>query len=203
MSGVPDRATFENLYARIAPWDIGRPQAPFVAVADQVTGPALDAGCGTGDMALFFAGRGLSITGIDFLDEPIRRARKKAAKQNLSAEFLVKDALTLVEWDRRFATVLDSGLFHIFSDEDRRHYVNGLAHVIEPGGRLFLMCFSDEEPGSNGPRRVSRQDLRDAFADGWTIESLQPVRVEISPDFTDANFSDGGPRSWFVVVRKA
>ena len=33
---VPDRATFENLYAGKAPWDIGKPQQPFVEVADQV-----------------------------------------------------------------------------------------------------------------------------------------------------------------------
>src|SRR5262249_53531681 len=48
-----DRATFENLYAGKAPWDIGRPQGPFVAVADRVVSPVLDAGCGTGETALF------------------------------------------------------------------------------------------------------------------------------------------------------
>ncbi|MCI0456570.1 MAG: class I SAM-dependent methyltransferase [Gemmataceae bacterium] len=95
MSNVPNRATFENAYAGKAPWDIGKPQGPFVAVADQVTDPVLDAGCGTGDTALFFAARGHRVTGIDFLDEPIRRARLKAAERGLSVEFLVKDALTL------------------------------------------------------------------------------------------------------------
>src|SRR5437016_13723029 len=83
MSNVPDRATFENAYAGKAPWDIGKPQAPFVAVADRVTSPVLDAGCGTGDTALFFAARGHRVIGIDFLDEPIRRARAKAAERGL------------------------------------------------------------------------------------------------------------------------
>ena len=50
---IPDRATFENLYAGQAPWDIGKPQKPFVDVAGQITGSILDAGCGTGDAALF------------------------------------------------------------------------------------------------------------------------------------------------------
>src|SRR5437764_19703 len=155
---VPDRATFENAYAGQAPWDIGKPQAPFVAVAERVTSPVLDAGCGTGDAALFFAARGHRVTGIDFLDEPIRRARAKAAGRGLAVEFLVKDALTLGDWDARFASVTDSGLFHVFSDADRLRYVQGLGHVVEPGGRLFLMCFSDEEPGTQGPRRVSRRE---------------------------------------------
>src|SRR5436309_687536 len=117
---VPDRATFENAYAGQAPWDIGKPQAPFVAVAERVTSPVLDAGCGTGDAALFFAARGHRVTGIDFQDEPIRRAQVKVAERGLSAEFLVKDALTLGDWGERFASVIGSGLFHGFFEDDLR-----------------------------------------------------------------------------------
>src|SRR5258705_8246712 len=87
-----DRATFENFYDGKAPWDIGKPQGAFVAVADRVTGPVLDAGCGTGEHALFFAARGRRVTGIDFVEVAIRRARAKAAERGLSVEFLVKDA---------------------------------------------------------------------------------------------------------------
>jgi SAM-dependent methyltransferase len=202
MSIVPDRTTFENAYAGRAPWDIGKPQAPFIAVSDRVTSPVLDAGCGTGDAALFFAARGHRVTGIDFVDEPIRRARVKAAERGLTVEFLVKDALTLGDWSERFASVIDSGLFHVFSDDDRQRYVEGLAVALEPGGRLFLMCFSDEEPGTEGPRRVSPQELCDAFADGWEVESVQPARVEVNPEFTDVMFSEGGPKAWFAIVRR-
>jgi 2-polyprenyl-3-methyl-5-hydroxy-6-metoxy-1,4-benzoquinol methylase len=95
MSNVPDHTTFEQTYAGKAPWDIGKPQAPFVAVAARVTSSVLDAGCGTGDTALFFAARGHRVTGIDFVEEAIRRARAKAAERGLAVEFLVKDALTL------------------------------------------------------------------------------------------------------------
>ncbi|HKB41202.1 MAG TPA: class I SAM-dependent methyltransferase [Gemmataceae bacterium] len=197
-----DRATFENLYAGKAPWDIGGPQGVFAAVADQVTGPVLDAGCGTGEHALFFAARGHRVTGIDFLEEAIRRARDKAAERGLAVEFLVKDATTLGDWGERFATVIDCGLFHVFSDEDRKRYVGGLARVLQPGGRLFLLCFSDEEPGTQGPRRVSRQELSDAFADGWEVESVRPVRVEVNPESTGLTFSEGGPKAWFAIVRR-
>jgi SAM-dependent methyltransferase len=195
-----DRATFETLYAGPAPWETGKPKGAFVAVADRVTGPVLDAGCGTGENALFFAARGLQVIGIDFVEEAIRRARAKAAQQGLSVEFLVKDALTLDDWGERFASVIDSGLFHVFSDADRRRYVQGLARVLRPGGRLFLLCFSDEEPGTEGPRRVSRQELCDTFAGGWEVESIQPARCEIHPEFTEVKFSEGGPKMWFAVI---
>ena len=201
-SNSVDRATFENFYAGPAPWDIGRPQGPIAAVAARVTGSVLDAGCGTGDNALFFAARGHRVTGIDFVEEAIRRARVKAAERGLPVEFLVKDATTLGDWGERFASVIDCGLFHVFSDDDRHSYVQGLAQVVEPGGRLFLMCFSDEEPGTEGPRRVSRQELYDTFADGWEVESVHPVQFEVNPEFTEMKFSEGGPKAWFAVVRR-
>jgi len=202
MTPLPDRNTFVTAYAGVAPWDIGKPQAPLVAVADQVKGPLLDAGCGTGDSAVFFSARGLRVTGIDFIPEAIRRAKVKAAEQDLSIDFRVQDALTLDQIKEHFASVIDSGLFHVFSDDDRLRYVRGLAQVLEPGGRLFLMCFSDEEPGTQGPRRISRQELIDAFADGWEIESLQPMCFEINPAFTGATFSPGGPKAWIAIVRR-
>jgi cyclopropane fatty-acyl-phospholipid synthase-like methyltransferase len=201
-SSSVDRATFEDLYAGPAPWDIGKPQKQFIAIADRVSGPILDAGCGTGEHALFFVARGHRVVGIDFVDEAIGRARRKAAERGVSVEFLVKDALTLGDWGERFATVIDCGLFHVFSDEDRRRYVQGLAHVLEPGGRLFLMTFSDEEPGTEGPRRVSRAELYDAFADGWEVESVQPCQIEITPEFTEVKFSPSGPKAWFAVIRR-
>jgi cyclopropane fatty-acyl-phospholipid synthase-like methyltransferase len=202
MTPVPDRSTFEAMYAGQAPWDIGKPQKPFMDVADRITGTVLDAGCGTGDTALFLAGRGCKVTGIDFLDVPIQRTKRKAAERGVQATFLVKDALKLKDWTERFDNVIDSGLFHVFSDEDRPRYVEGLATVLRPGGRLFLMCFSDEEPGTQGPRRVSKKELHAAFAEGWGIESIEPVQVEVRPDLKDMTFSEGGPKAWFVVASK-
>lgn len=201
MSTVPDRSTFESAYAGKPPWETGKPSEPIVSVADQIAGPVLDAGCGTGENALFLAARGLRVTGVDFVEEAIRGARAKAAERGLSPEFLVKDALTLGDWGERFASVVDSGLFHVFSDEDRARYVAGLARVLAPGGRLFLITFSDEEPGTQGPRRVSRQELYDAFADGWEVESVRPSRFEVDPT-SDITFSEGGPKTWFAIIRR-
>lgn len=171
-------------------------------MADRITGSILDAGCGTDDNALFFSERGCTVTGIDFLEEPIRRAKQKATERGMSATFLVKDALTLTDWTERFDEVIDNGLFHVFNDDDRRRYVEGLAAVLKPGGRLFLLCFSDKEPGTQGPRRLTKKEIEDAFAQGWAVESIQPTRFEVRPDLKDITFSEGGPKAWLVVVRR-
>jgi cyclopropane fatty-acyl-phospholipid synthase-like methyltransferase len=199
---TPDRETFENMYAAEAPWDIGKPQNGFIDSAAQITGRVLDAGCGTGDTSVYFATRGCDVTGIDFLAEPIARAKQKAAQRGLKITFLVKDAMTLAAWGERFDNVVDSGLFHVFGDDDRRKYVTGLASVLKPGGRLFLNCFSDLEHGDQGPRRISKRELQDAFAAGWTIESIRLVQLELNPNSKGMSFSPGGPKAWFAVIRR-
>lgn len=192
---------FSKIYEGNPPWDIGKPQPPFVTIADRVIGPVLDAGCGTGNTALFFAALGHQVTGVDFVEQAIRRARAKAAERGLSAEFLIKDAMTLDEWDRRFASVIDCGLFHVYSGTEQRRYVKGLANVLQPGGRLFLFTFTEEAPEGG----VSRQQLYEIFADGWKIESVELARGEVNPAFT-AEFPDafpaGGPQGWFAIIRR-
>jgi cyclopropane fatty-acyl-phospholipid synthase-like methyltransferase len=202
MSNVPDKERFQEIYQGKAPWDIGKPQSAFLKAAEQITGSVLDAGCGTGENALFFAARGQRVTGIDFLEQPIAEAKRKAKERGLDATFLVMDALHLDDLPEVFDSAIDCGLFHVFSDEDRVKYVTSLGSVVKPGGRLFLECFSDKEPPGDGPRRISQQELRDSFSDGWLVESIRESRVDVRPDLPELRFSPGGPYAWFCVVQR-
>lgn len=202
MNDETKRQHFQAAYEGQPPWDLGRPQKPFMEHADEITGDVLDTGCGTGDNALFFAQRGQSVLGIDFVEKPLEEARRKAEQLGVQAEFLAMDALKLKELDRRFDSVIDCGLFHVFADEDRRPYAEGLAHVVKDGGRVFLMCFSDEEPDGGGPRRISQVEMQKAFADGWTIESVTGARFEPNPNADQRYFDEEGPRAWFAVIRR-
>lgn len=187
MSDGPPRAEvhapsgFDAAYVGTPPWDIGRPQPVFAALADAraLRGRILDVGCGTGEHVLMAVERGLDATGVDAAPTAIARARRKAEDRGLDARFLRWDALELADLEERFDTVLDSGLFHVFDDEDRGRYVRSLAAVLRPGGRYLGCCFSDREPGSWGPRRVTEAELRAAFADGWRIEAIEPARFEV------------------------
>jgi SAM-dependent methyltransferase len=201
MSNTRDRAAFEDAYSGTPPWDIGKPQPVIAEAAGLVTSPVLDAGCGTGEHALFFAARGHRVVGIDFADRAIRLARKNAAERGLTVDFQVKDATKLRDWEERFATIIDSGLFHVLSDEARTQYVEGLTRITAPGGRLLLLCFSDEEPGTQGPRRISQREIRAAFADGWSVEEIRAARGGVRAE-VDVSFSEGGPKIWFASIRR-
>jgi SAM-dependent methyltransferase len=167
MAGRPWDASYTD---GPAPWDIGRPQPAVTRL--ELSGSVLDAGCGTGENALYLAARGLRVLGIDVAETAIALAREKAA--GLDAEFMVADALRLERLGRRFDTVLDSALFHTFDAAERRRYVASLAAVT---GSVHVICFSDAGPGPLGPHPVSEGELREAFA-GWRLSALEPERLE-------------------------
>jgi hypothetical protein len=62
------------------------------------------------------------------------------------------------------------------------------------------MRFRDEEPGTEGPRRVAWQELYDAFAGGLEVEFVQPAQVKANPEFRAVTFSEGGSKAWFAFV---
>jgi SAM-dependent methyltransferase len=181
---------FDAWYQGTPPWEIGGPQPAFVALADSgaIVGRVLDAGCGTGDNALMLAARGFDVTGLDAAPTAIRLAEAKATERGLKARFVVGNALDLDAFGDQFDTVIDSALFHVFDDERRPRYVQALAAVLPSGGRYLMCCFSDRQPGQWGPRRVTQDEIRVAFAHGWNIESIEPaeLRTTIEPGVAQA-----------------
>ena len=171
---------FNEMYSGTPPWDIGRPQPAFQALADagELRGRVLDIGCGTGEHALIAAQHGLEAVGIDSSPKAIEIAKRKARERGLNVRFLVHNALELASIGEQFDTVLDSGLFHVFSDEHRAAYVESLKVVTRPGTRYFMLCFSEQQPGDFGPRRVTQQEIRQSFSSGWRIDSIEMKKLE-------------------------
>lgn len=196
------RERFEPMYQGQAPWDIPGPQPAFVALeeAGAIRGSVLDLGCGTGENALYLASRGHEVCGIDVVPVAIERARRKARERGLVADFQVGDALALGSQGRTFDTVIDCGLFHTFSDEDRPRYVESLRQALRPEGTCHILCFSDREPPGEGPRRVTQQEIRRTFGAGWDVRDIQASRFETLKYQGAPEFSAGGPQAWLATL---
>jgi len=159
----PTPSSWEDSYKTVPPWDVGFPQPAFVELADSGElnpGRVLDIVCGTGENSLLLGSKGFSVTGVDLASLAIKRAKAKAMERGLGVEFQTGNALSLDFEDGVFDNVIDSGLFHTFSDADRPVYARELARVLVAGGKYFMECFSDQEPTVwGGPRRVSREEI--------------------------------------------
>jgi len=185
------------------PWDIGRPQPAIVRIAEWggLVEPVLDSGCGSGEHALLAASMGLEVKGVDVAGTAIERARGKARQRGLSAEFIVGDVLALDQIERLeppFRTVIDVGCFHTFSNADRPLYAASLASVTDTGAVLHLLCFSDQTPGTDGPRRVTQGEITATFSRDWVVDSVEPDSFAVSN-----LWSGPTPSAWLArIVRR-
>jgi SAM-dependent methyltransferase len=197
----PANDNWDESYRRDAPppWDIGRPQPAFAALAEEglFRGSVFDAGCGTGEHTLLAASLGATAYGVDMSPTAIERARAKAKSRGLSVRFDAGDLLSLPLPAAAFDTVIDSGVFHSFDDAERPRYVSVLSSVARPGAALCLMCFSERQPGEWGPRRVTEAELRTSFAEGWSVDRIEPATFEINP-LPEADAVD----AWLAVFRR-
>lgn len=190
---------FDHVYQTGTPqWDIGRPQRAFLELAriGEISGSVLDVGCGTGEHALMAAGIGLDVTGIDISPTAIQVAELKARDRRLRAKFLVISTLRMTELDEQFDTVLDCGMFHLLRGEERLRFTDSLRAVLRPGGRYFMMCFSDQQPGYGAAQRISQQEIISTFGDGLCIDSIESTRQE-------ENRSPGSVPAWLVKITRA
>lgn len=179
--GPDPLAFFEGVYREAAPWDIGGPQPAMAALLADFPpeGPALDVGCGSGDLAIHLALIGIQTLGIDFVERAIAEAseKKAALAPDVAArlDFRVADALRPSLLGRTFGAVVDSGFYHLLDPEESERFAGELARVLRPGGKCFLHEFAVTFPVPNVPRDVSEAELRERFAEarGWRVVAIR------------------------------
>lgn len=172
---------WEKAYAAdTQPWSISRPQRAVVKLVDAgaVSGRTLDVGCGVGTHACYLASEGYETVGVDIASRAVEQAERRAAERGIDVEFRVGDALALGASLGSFETVLDVGVFHAFDAIDRQRYAESLFGVVEPGGHVHLLEFGPDAHNDGGPNPIGSKEIRDAFADGWTIGDVRDATFE-------------------------
>ncbi len=181
--------------ARYAAKDLvwGRDPNRFVAeaLADAEPGRALDLACGEGRNAIWLASLGWQVTGVDFSDVAIERARKLAEARSLQVDWQVADVTRFC--DDAGARTLAVIAYLQVPRKDRRAALAGAAAALAKGGRLFMIghALRNLEAGYGGPS--SPDVLWDPDALCQDVEAAG-LRVERCEEVERPVETDDGPR---------
>jgi cyclopropane fatty-acyl-phospholipid synthase-like methyltransferase len=166
---------WNDVYKGTPPWDVDHPQPAFQALIQSgeiKPGRALDIGCGRGENAIMLAMNGCNATGIDLAENAISGAEVKAMERHVKVNFVVGNVLQMdrLFTEGEFDIVIDSGLFHVMTDEERPVFARQVHRVLKDEGKYFMLCFSDKEPGEYElPRRVSKAEIESTFSSLFNI----------------------------------
>ena len=183
----PDPQTFfDAVYQAPAPWDIADAQPALTRLFAEYPpeSPVLDVGCGSGDLAIWLAMRGLTVIGVDFAATAVAQANEKrdALEPDVArrVSFAVGDALRPSEVGREFGAVVDSGFLHLFDHDERDRFAAELARTLRPGGRYYLLAFATTFDIPNTPLQVDENELRARFSRerGWRVLSCAPAEFQ-------------------------
>ncbi len=190
-------SSFDSRYSGTPPWDVGHPQTEYVRLEEsgEIKGSVLDVGCGTGENALLMAEKGHRVCGIDSSPRAIEKAQAKAKERGVELDFMIWDAFDLEKLDRKFDTVIDSGLFHAFDEEGHPALVKSIRSALKSGGTYFILCFSVKETRERGPRRITEEEIRSDFNVNWNINYIKDARF-------DSLVHEGGARAWLASITK-
>ncbi len=132
---------------------------------------ALDIGCGTGDASIYLAQHGWQVTGVDFVQRPLAKARAQAQAREASVNFVQADVthLSSAGVGTGFTLIVDSGCLHNLTDKDRDAYVREVTAVAAPDARLLIDAL---DPGEQfGVRGITRAEIERRFTPAWTLLS--------------------------------
>jgi len=106
----------------------------------------LDIACGTGNLAIPAAQRGVQVTGLDITPELLEVARSRAADAEVKIEFIEGDAEDLPFDDDSFPII--SSVFGVIFAPRSAVVAGEMVRVCKPGGRFALTAWTPE--GMNG-----------------------------------------------------
>lgn len=184
---------YENTPLEEIPWNVETPPELLVELVDSgKVRPcrAVDLGCGAGNYAIYLAGRGFEVTGIDFSPTAIKIAKENAEKKSVKCNFFVADVIDELDkvnqtWDFAY----DWGLLHHIFPRRRRKYLENVRRILNPKGKFLSVCFSERDIGFESsakyrktPRGTtlyfsSEDELRQLFQKYFVIIDLRTVEI--------------------------
>ncbi len=181
---------YDMMYRRGAPWE-GAPRAELVQLLESgrltpaaAGGPrALDIGCGSGADTVLLADHGFDVTGVDFSEVALAKARA-AAGHRADLRFVQADLLSLPAevTGQQYDLLFDGGTIDDFPAARRRDLARIVTDLARPGSVLVMWCFCAEREelpwvSFSGPSRllgaaVDPGEIAELYGQRWEVERL-------------------------------
>ena len=208
-SGVPAdvRRRWNETYAQTSyrdlPWFSPRPYPWVVETATNKLWRAgtriLDLGCGAGTNAIFLAGLGYKVSGVDLAEGAIHVAHQRAESAGRAVDFRVADVLDLPFPDQHFGGAIDVGCFHTLPPNLRHAYSKEVARVLRPRRVHALSWIAREHTGEPGPRhRPSLEEVTEALEEEFLF-----LRTEYRPSYTGRPMKGAPPLYCALLGRRS
>jgi SAM-dependent methyltransferase len=179
-------------------WDTGRPSSELKKAVEDGTIRACRAvvlGCGTGTNAIYLAGKGFDVTGIDIAPTALAHAEQKARKAGVRVRWMVADVLAPPALEP-FDLIYDRGCYHGVRRQSAAGYVEAVRRLSRPGTRLLILAGNANEPRRYGPPRIKEEEIRADFSARFEFEWLRETKF----DTRDA--ASSGALAWSILLRR-
>ncbi|MHC4187376.1 MAG: class I SAM-dependent methyltransferase [Planctomycetota bacterium] len=184
---------YKNMSLDEIPWNIQTPPELLVQLIEAgkiQPCRAIDLGCGAGNYAIYLAGIGFDVTGVDFSPTAIKIAQENAKASNVKCDFIVADVVYRFsdisgKWDFAY----DWGLLHHIMPEHREKYVKNVHNILNPKGKYLSLCFSEKDKTFEGQGKYRNtfigstiyfsceDELRELFAPCFDIIELRTIEI--------------------------
>jgi len=155
---------YSNIPLKEIPWNIENPPDVLIQLIESgkvKPCTVIDLGCGAGNYAVYLAGKGFTVTGVDISETAIKYAKKNAKEKKVKCDFLRADVLgdLVKEVNKTFDFAYDWELLHHIYPENRNKYVENVKCLINPGGRYLSVCFNEKDAQFGGSGKYRKTQL--------------------------------------------
>ena len=172
----------------IAPWErreVAETWQPILTGQDALKpGRALDIGCGTGRDAVYLTKHGWRVTGVDFAEDALAKARRRAADEGVQVEWVQGDVgrLDQLGLEPGYTLLYDFGCIQGLPEAARHGAVDGLTSLAAPDASLLMFAF---KAGRHIllPRGMDQEDVVALVGDGWDLAQTLSVKDDRMPGF--------------------
>lgn len=196
---------FESQYRQgELPWDTGEPSSELVRRLDagQIPrgGDAVDLGCGTGTQAIYLAGQGFQVVGIDISPTAVEQAKRNAQEAGKDdIRFVAGSVLELQGIGEPFDFIFDRGCYHHIRKENLKLFLATLEVFSRPGTLMLCLAGNANEGTDKGPPRVTEEEIRNELGSLFEILDLREFHFDEVANSDD----DYRPLGWSCLMRRA